>query len=235
MENYQEPQQPQSQSLSIPIAIILAGALVAGGIYLSGRNNAPTQVATNPTTAAVPIESLRATDHVLGDRKAPITVIEYSDFECPYCKQFHATIHQLMNEYGVKGQISWVFRHYPVHTNSIKEGQAAECAAEVGGNEAFWKYADKLFATTQSNNGLDLAQLPVIAEQLGLDVVKFQKCLDSGKYEEKINKDLNEVTAAGAQGTPYTVIFKDKNSLPITRGAIPYSEMKQIIEAVLNQ
>jgi protein-disulfide isomerase len=232
-EYNQTPAQSQS-SLSIPVAIIIAGALVAGGIYFSGRNSAPSQAANNnnaPKTAS--IEGLRPSDHVLGDPKAPIVIIEYSDIECPFCKQFHTTLHQLMSEYGTKGQLSWAFRHFPVHSNSVKEGEAIECAAEVGGNDGFWKYTDAIFSKTTSNNGIELSQLPVIAGQVGLNVSKFTACLDSGKYAARIEKDRQDVIAAGAGGTPYSVIFANGTQIPLTQGALPYADMKSIIEAVL--
>jgi protein-disulfide isomerase len=227
-----ENNQRTGQSLSIPIAIIVAGALIAGGIYFSGKKG--TQTNNIPAApVAVAIKGIQSTDHVLGDPKATIAIVEYSDLECPFCKQFHNTLHQLMNEYGAKGQLSWAFRHFPVHTNSVKEGEAAECAAELGGNDAFWKYADRVFSQTQSNNGLDLAQLPVIAGQIGLDVTKFTQCLDSDKYAAKIEQQRQDVIAAGAQGTPYSVIFAGGQTIPITQGALPYADMKTIIDAVL--
>lgn len=224
----------QKQTLSIPVAIIIAGALIAGGIYWTGRGKtAPAPVTRQPQEQASVIKPISATDHVLGDPKAKIVIVEYSDIECPFCKQFHNTLHQLMNEYGTKGQLTWVFRHFPVHQNSIKEGVAIECAAEVGGNEGFWKYADAIFAKTTSNNGLDLAQLPVLASQVGLNVDKFNACLTSGKYEKKIDQDRSDVIAAGAEGTPYSVIFANGERIPLTQGALPYNDMKTIIETIL--
>lgn len=225
----------QKQSISVPIAIIIAGALIAGGIYWSGRNNQPA-VAVKDTTPKVNTDSIKPigpTDHVLGDPKAGIVIVEYSDIECPFCKQFHNTLHQLMNDYGSGGKMALVFRHFPVHTNSIKEAEATECAAEIGGNDTFWKYLDKIFETTTSNNGLDLAKLPVIADEVGLDVTEFNTCLSSGKYKTKIEKDRADVVAAGAQGTPYSVIFTKGDRIPITQGALPYSDMKTIIDTII--
>jgi protein-disulfide isomerase len=226
----------QKQTLSIPVAIIIAGALIAFGIYWSGRGDAPTepvQAVNTSTAGAVNIEPIGADDHVLGDRKAPIVIVEYSDLECPFCKQYHATLNQLMDTYGVQGKLAWAFRHFPVHTNSVKEGEAVECAAEIGGNEAFWKYTDKVFELTKSNNGLDLNLLPQIAAQLGLDEAKFKTCLDSGKYTAKIEKDRQDVLDAGAQGTPYSVIFAKGEKIPLTQGALPYADMKTILDEIL--
>jgi protein-disulfide isomerase len=221
----------QKQSLSIPVAIIIAGALIAGGIYMSGeKGSAP--VANVPAQPSLDsIAPISANDHVLGNPKAPIVIVEYSDIECPFCKQFHDTLHKIVTDYGT--QVAWVFRHFPVHKNSIKEGEAAECAAEIGGNDAFWKYTDRIFAKTPSNDGLDLGQLPIIAAEVGLDVVKFNACLSSGKYADKITQDRTDVINAGAQGTPYSVIFAGSERIPLTAGALPYNEMKSIIDAII--
>lgn len=221
------------QSLSIPVAIIIAGALIASGIYMSGKSNTPSNSAKNaaPTKQNVSIEAVGPSDHVLGDRKAPIMLVVYSDIECPFCKRFHETLKTLVKNYS--GKLSVAFRHFPVHQNSIKEGEAVECAAEVGGNDAFWKYLDTIFAETKSNNGIDLARLPGIASEIGLDVAKFNTCLSSGKFAKKIEQDRDIVTKAGAQGTPYSVIFANKETIPLTQGALPFADMKVIIDTII--
>lgn len=224
----------QKQSLSIPVAIIIAGALIAFGIYWSGRGNQPIQPATNTQQPQLgQIRPVSSEDHILGDPKAKIVLVEYSDTECPYCKTYHSTLHQLMKTYGTQGELAWVFRYFPVHEKSIKEAEAAECAAELGGNGAYWKYIDRIFALTDSNDSLDLAVLPEIAKELGLDVTTFNTCLSSGKYESKIIADLNEVTAIGAGGTPYSVLITNNQQIPLNQGALPYNDMKNIIDTIL--
>ena len=226
--------QNNNQSLSIPVAIIIAGALIAGGIYMTGRTAKPSEIGGNvPAAATTEIKPVTAADHILGDPKAPIVMVVYSDIECPYCKQYHNTLTALMNEYGAKGKLAVAFRHFPVHTNSVKEGEALECAAELGGNDAFWKYTNKIFAETNSNNGIDLARLPGIATEIGIDVTKFSACLNSDKYKAKVEQDRADVAAAGAQGTPYSVIFAKGETIPLTQGALPYADMKTIIDTIL--
>jgi protein-disulfide isomerase len=222
----------QKQNLAIPVAIIIAGALIAGGLYMSGRSSAqaPTAVKTQAASLAS-IKPIQPTDHVFGDPKAKVVIVEYSDTECPYCKNFHSTIHQLVSSYN--GKVAWVFRHFPVHSKSVNEGSAAECAAELGGNDTFWKYIDAVFTQTNSNDSLDPAVLPKIAADVGLNVTAFNTCLKSGKYEAKITQDRQDVIDAGAQGTPYSVIFANGQKIPITQGAIPFAGMKSIIDTVL--
>ncbi|HEU5114344.1 MAG TPA: thioredoxin domain-containing protein [Candidatus Paceibacterota bacterium] len=221
-----------NQSLAIPLAIIFAGALVGFGIYWSGRPTPGAPVQTAVTAPSLDsIKPIQPTDHVLGNPNAKVVIIEYSDTECPYCKIFHSTLHQIVNDYN--GQVAWVFRHFPVHQRSVKEGQALECAAELGGNNAFWQYVDKVFSTTNSNDSLDPALLPQFATAIGLDSAKFNDCLASDKYVSKINADRDAVVAAGAEGTPYSIVFAGSQKAPITQGALPYDAMKNIIDAAL--
>ena len=163
---------------------------------------------------------LLATTIFLGNPKAPIMIVEFSDTECPYCKTFHATMHQVIDTYGKTGKVAWVYRHFPIdniHSKARKEAEATECAAELGGNDGFWKYLDNLYKITPSNNELDLSLLPKIAEDSGLDKEKFVTCLDSGKYADKVEKDYQDAVAAGGQGTPYPVIITKREKYLLTK------------------
>lgn len=102
------------------------------------------------------VRSVGDSDHLRGDPKATVKVVEFSDLECPFCKNFHRTMQQVMEEYSDK--VAWVYRHFPLdslHPKARKEAEATECAAELQGNDGFWAYVDKLFEITPSNNGLD--------------------------------------------------------------------------------
>ncbi len=104
----------------------------------------------------VKIRPVSESDHILGNIDAKIIIVEYSDLECPFCKVFHSTMHQVVKEYS--GEVAWVYRHFPIvglHPKAFREAEATECAWEQGGNEVFWKYTDKLFEVTPSNNGLE--------------------------------------------------------------------------------
>ena len=158
-------------------ALIIAVAVIYGGdIKERLQSGAPTiQERTQDTNTApivdVPVSS---SDHIRGNVNAQITIVEYSDLECPFCKVFHGTMKQAMAAYGDK--VRWVYKHFPLdqlHPKADKEAEAAECAGELGGNDAFWAYIDKVFEATPSNNGLDLALLPAIAQDLGFDITKF--------------------------------------------------------------
>ena len=235
-------------NLSIPLAIVFSGILVAGAIFLSEKQApkpvvqgaqvpAREQVGADSENAPVDLLTLKNDDHVLGNPNADVLIIEYSDTECPYCKRFHTTMLEVMDQYGKSGQVAWVYRHFPLdqlHPKARKEGEALECANELGGNEAFWKYTDRLYEITPSNNGLDLAELPKIATTVGLDAAKFNACLDSGKYATRIQRDFESGANLGVRGTPYSVVWNRKTGkqMPMN-GAYPFENIKTILGLVI--
>ena len=222
----------------LPITIVIAGALIAGGVFLAGKAGPGGQNTDGDPTEARPYTAGK--DHILGNPNAPVKIVEYLDLECQHCKLFHSTMHRVMDYYGASGQVAWVVRHFPlaqIHSKAPQEAQAAECAGKLGGDTAFFAFVDKVFEVTPSNNGLDLAQLPVIAGQVGLNVEQFNSCLSSGEFAEAVQASFNEAVAAGAQGTPYTLIFVNDELVPGGNlgGAQPYDSMRAIIDAVLQQ
>ncbi len=181
-------------------------------------------------------------DHIIGNPDAPVKLIEFSDFECPFCKRFHVTMKRLMDEYGKDGKVAWVYRHFPIdslHPKARKEAQAAECANELGGNDAFWAYSDKLYDITPSNNRLELSRLPQIAEEIGLNRSAFEECLAGdargGKYADHIEADNQDAIASGGTGTPYIVVIAPNGKTFPISGAQPYGAIKSIIELALNE
>ncbi|RMD51240.1 DsbA family protein [Candidatus Parcubacteria bacterium] len=163
-------------------------------------------------------------DHVRGNLdKAEVVIVEYSDFECPYCGRHHPTMKKIMEEYGDK--VAWVYRHFPltnIHKNAQSAALASECAAEQG---KFWEYADSLF-DNQKSLGDDL--YTQIAQDLNLDLDQFNDCYDNQKYLDKIKNDYSSGVAAGVTGTPANFINGQKVS-----GAVPYENMAQIIDSYL--
>lgn len=171
-------------------------------------------------------------DHVYGDPAAPVTLIEYSDFECPYCKRFHASVKQVIDE--SKGQVKWVFRHLPIdqlHSKARGEAVAAECAGALGGNGAFWKFADRFFELTPSNNRTDVdTVLSQIVREIGLDEKQFAACLTSGRHDQSIDKDIRDANTSGANGTPWSVIVSKAGKTYVLSGAQPPGAIKQLID-----
>ncbi|MBP6926542.1 MAG: thioredoxin domain-containing protein [Candidatus Pacebacteria bacterium] len=168
-------------------------------------------------------------EHLCGNPNAKIIIVEYTDFECPYCKQFHPTLQKLV--YESNGQIAWVLRHYPIdelHSRARNESAASECAFEQQGEIGFWKYADKIFEVTSSNDSLSPSLLPLIAKDLGLDKAAFETCLASEKYLPKIAAQaaLAEANGHGPIGTPNSRIIMNGKEVEEVAGAVDYNTLK---------
>lgn len=226
-------------SLGVPVAIVIAGALIAAAIYFGNiRPGTPPLTAAAspapgpPITTIGDIRPVTADDHIRGASSPRVTVIEYSDLECPFCKQFHATLRQLLTDYP--NQVRWVYRHFPLeklHSQAPQEAVAAECAAEQG---KFWEFIDLVFQVTPSNNGLDLKTIPQLAEQAGVaNAAQFSSCLTSQKYAQKVAADVADARTAGGEGTPHTVIIGPRGQKVPFIGAQPYSELKKVVDGLL--
>src|SRR3989338_6614339 len=125
-----------SSSLKIPLAIILGGIIIAVAVYVSMPKDSAKNVGNPLLVRPVGIQ-----DHILGNPAAPVQIIEYSDFDCEFCKGFHETLHQIIVDKGVEGQVAWIFRQFPlseIHPNALAHARATECAASVAGNDGFW-------------------------------------------------------------------------------------------------
>ncbi|MDP2593622.1 MAG: DsbA family protein [bacterium] len=219
-------------NLTVPMAIIAAGALVAGAIFITqsstsvDKNVAKVPAEENSSITVRPVDD---TDHIRGNPNAEIVIIEYSDTECPWCREFHKSMKELMETDGKSGRIAWVYRHFPVHQQSAREIEALECATELGGNEGFWNYLDRLFEITPANDQFDLAKLPEIADYAGLDTAAFDACLQSGRYAGVPAADKKEAIEAGAEGTPYNIVISSSGR-HIIPGYLPYNNLKAQLE-----
>lgn len=191
---------------------------------------APQQAPPEPKRDLNAIPPVSDKDHVLGNKNADIVLVEYSDFECPYCKRFDESMQQVVKDYGNK--VAWVYRHYPLgfHAKAQKSAEASECANELGGNDKFWKMSSLIF---EKMPALELTQLPDLAAQLGMNKQKFQQCLDSGKYAQHIKEDMDGGSKAGITGTPGTVIIAKNGKRDFIGGALPAESVKQQIDALL--
>lgn len=225
----------QNSQQQIASAIIIAGLIIAGAVLI--KDNTKTAVKTTPNNIAgqnIQVREVSKNEHILGNPNAKVMIIEYSDTECPYCKIFHATMHQVIKEKGDK--VAWVYRHFPIpqlHKKAFHEAEAIECAWDQGGNEAFWKYTDEVYARTLSNDKLDVSELPKIAQSIGLNLNTFNSCLESGKFAEKVQADMDDGSGAGARGTPTSFILKDGKVVDSVVGAQPIEGLLQQIDAAL--
>ncbi len=209
--------------------------MVVTGSTDSAIAKAPSRVAAAPSLAPSPLPVLppepsepvevkiTKDDHIRGNSKAPVTLVEFSDLQCPFCGRFHPTLQQAMKEYGDK--VRWVYKHFPldsIHPYARPLAEASECAAEQG---KFWEFVDADFEK-QGEIGADFAEK--IASDLKLNMDKFKSCVSSRKYKDRVSADYSAGLAAGVQGTPHTLI----NGIALS-GAVPYEQVKALIDQAL--
>ncbi|MGD8744279.1 MAG: DsbA family protein [Candidatus Woesebacteria bacterium] len=169
-------------------------------------------------------------DHIRGSADAQVYLIEYSDFECPFCSRFHPTMQQVMDEYS--GQVAWVYRHFPldqIHPDARPAAEASECVAELGGEEAFWAFADALFADQTRLN--DLAS---VAGEVGVDTSSFQSCVDEGRYADFVENQYQGGVQAGITGTPGNIVVNQNGDAWLIPGALPFEQVKITLDEALS-
>ncbi|MFA7193335.1 MAG: thioredoxin domain-containing protein [Candidatus Paceibacterota bacterium] len=225
--------------LFVPISILVAGLIIAGAVFFTQDSRAPGAPTDEETPVQVEVKPVTSDDHIIGDMNAEIVIVEYSDFECPFCANFHKTMDQIMTEYGPTGKVAWVYRHFPldqIHKEARPAAEASECVANLGGNDAFWNYSKLLFANAPTSLSTD--NLKSNAVSLGIDEAAFTSCVDEGKFRDRVEDNYQSGMELAKNdrnfGTPYSVVITKKDGAQITiPGAQSYSVLKQLIDAVL--
>lgn len=181
----------------------------------------------SPSAATVPpIDSQK--DRILGNPKAEVAIVQYSDYECPFSKRVQATYEQIIGTYGDKVMV--VFRHFPLgfHPNAEPAAIAAECAGELGGNDAFWKMTKAIF-DAQGEWAYEK-----YAGDIGLNVEKFKACVTSDKFKQYVQDNLTGGSSAGVNGTPANFVVNLKTQKQqLISGAQPFENFKTVIDAML--
>ncbi|MFH2118536.1 MAG: thioredoxin domain-containing protein [Candidatus Paceibacterota bacterium] len=240
-------------SLIVTVIIFVVG-FVLGSLWAENkflRNNQATPTGGTPT-AAVPSEpvadlskipELTEDDHVFGNPDAEIILVEYSDFECPWCSRFHPTIQRIAEEYG--DQVAWVYRHYPAptlgHLQAQISAEASECVAKIAGNDAFWSFSDTMFknasllveAQKSAGPALTEDKLLKYAADLGVNTTALKSCLDSNETADLVAEDLAGARAGGINGTPGTILITKEGEREAIKGAVQYEQLQSIIEKYL--
>lgn len=245
--------------LTTPMSILLSSFVIGvailmhGGVIKLGNTNiqpapaqpaqpqasaAPNAPAPNPTSGKV-----STTDSpVLGDKNAKLTLVEFSDYECPFCKRHYDQVYsQIKKDYIDTGKVKLVYRNFPLSFHdpmATYEAKAALCARDQGGDSAYFKIHDEMFKQTTSNGtGLSKDKVKQIATDLGLNGDNLSSCADSDKFKEKVAKDIADGTAGGVSGTPSFFVGKSDPSGTINGqlivGAQPYSAFQSAIDPLL--
>lgn len=225
--------------LLLIIASFLIGVLVTKVSYLEkgvtntaslGANAGTGQTGAAPSQAPVgPVDVSVGNLQVLGDKNAKVTIVEFADFQCPFCEKFYTEAEKnIIKDYVDTGKAKFAFRHYAfLGQESTDSANGAECANEQG---KFWEYHNYLYEHQgQENSGVfSKDNLKGFAAILGLDTAKFNNCLDTNKYQKNVDKDIADAGKAGVDGTPATFV----NGVRLS-GALPYSDFKKEIENAL--
>ncbi|MDQ3008418.1 MAG: DsbA family protein [bacterium] len=209
----------------------VAQAPVAAGAGVGADAGAP----AGPTAEQLKqMPAVTGDDYFRGGENAKITLVEYSDYECPFCARFHPTMNQIMAEYG--DQVKWVYRHYPLsfHPNAQKAAEAAECVGKLGGNDAFWVYGDTIFEeNTKAGGQISPTVIESSVQAAGVNMQQFKTCLDSGEMAQKVTDAMAGGSAAGVTGTPGTVLVTEGGDYELINGALPYESVKATIDSYL--
>lgn len=233
------------QKYGTPISVLIGALVIAGSIYVSNggtiagfAKKSGSATGANPGSAPLVAGSVVQVssddDPFLGQTNAPVTIIEFSDFQCPYCRAlWRDALPQIKSKYIDTGKVKFVYRDFPldIHPMAQATAEAGACANEQG---KFWQFHDKVFEEQDKQGQGTIrygeADLKTWAKEVGLNAVKFNGCLDSGKYKQEVEKDLQDGIAAGVTGTPGSFI----NGRQL-KGALPFKSFEQIIEEALKQ
>ncbi len=222
----------------------LDAAIDAGiGRYIERQRRARSQAEAREqqdlAALAKNVREVNATrDHIYGNPDAVVSLIEYSDFECPFCKRFHVTAKELVDAYD--GKVNWVYRHFPLafhNPGAQMQAEASECAAALGGNDSFWKYTDTIYERTTSNGqGFPINGLVPLAREIGLDGDAFDDCLKERRYTKRVQEDYEEGVRIGIRGTPGNILLNNDSGSAVPRpGAVPFGTLKQLIDQLLEE
>lgn len=243
--------------LIITIIIAIGIASFFGGTYISNLDSnqisqeeldnaiakLELKILQNKLPPNQPITELKISadnDPIIGNSNAPITIIEFSDFQCPFCAKFHIqTLPKIMDEYIKEGKVKLVFRDFPIqsiHSNALLASVAAECANEQG---KFKEMHDKLFENQNEWSSKDTDNLIILFNQysleMGIEKEKFDSCLKNGKYIKEIQKDLDDGRTYGVSGTPGFFIGNDEIGFIELKGAHPFENFKNVIDTQLKK
>ena len=212
----------------------MVGLMIAGAVFFSSNAPANTNQEAADASIALPVTE---DDHIQGSPDAKIVIIEYSDIDCPFCKEYHKTMKQIIAEYGPSGDVAWVYRHFPltsIHPNAAKHAVAAECVAEIGGNDSFWSFLDILFENAPGNQQTDPSRYAEFAGTLGVSAEDLNACIEKGDALKHVEGEFNTAIAAGGTGTPFNIVIVEGQEPVGFSRALPYDQMKGIIDQILS-
>jgi protein-disulfide isomerase len=228
-------------SIALPIglaAVLISGSMIYLGMQIGDSSQGGTviaDIAKEEGPSQITMEEVADDDAFLGDKDAPVTIVEFSDYQCPYCRRHATETFDLIKEaYIDTGKVKYVFRDYPLdfHKDSFGASLAAECTRDQKGDEAYFAMHDKIFGG-QVSLGTGTVEIPeeslfAYAKELSLDMNEFTECYEDEKFKDEIMADLSDGKAYGVTGTPGFII----NGVLVS-GAQPFSTFESIINEQL--
>jgi protein-disulfide isomerase len=171
-----------------------------------------------------------ADDHIRGDADAPVMIVEYSDFECPFCGRLHPTLARITEE---NDDVAWTYRHFPLssHSNAFSAAVASECIANLGSNDSFWSFTDASFA---NQRGIGESFFASQAREAGINADAFASCLNDKQVAQAVQNDLDEVSSLGGRGTPFVVVLTPEGNILPFSGALPYEQVLSVVDHARN-
>lgn len=211
--------------------LLRTGGLAAAGAAVPAAG----QPAAAGEPVAPPIENMpeiTSADHVFGTAKAKVTIVEYSDMNCPFCRKFHPTMKQLIADYG--DDVAWVYRHFPFQgQNSTDAAVVSECIADSKGNDAFWKFIDSVTKKSDLDGGLSPAIIVSAAGEAGLSEAQVTACKADTKFQQIVTAQRDGGAAAGVTGTPASIIVTADGPQEFISGALPIEQLKTSVDKYL--
>lgn len=227
---------PYLEKYAIPVSIVLAGLLIGSGIVLSGGISVDTSATINKSdtkkddSQPVSFAPVDNSDHIRGNTQARVTLLEYSDLECPFCQSVHPTLEQLVADY--QGEVRWVYRHFPlesIHAQARPAAIASECVAQIGGAGAFWDFIDAIFEDQKTQ----LPKIRSIALATGVGGAQYDSCVAQEDIAADVDADIADGIAAGVTGTPHTLVIGPNGEVVPMVGAQPMGAFKTVIDEML--
>ena len=227
-QGYREPQ--KANLYVMPFSIVLAGVIVASAIMFTNSNSAVAPVkevaqAGNSVPTAADFKALAADTRVLGDSNAPVTIIEFADFQCPFCGRFFSTTaKEIIEKYVKTGKAKFVYHDFAfLGEESSWAAQAAHCAGDQG---KYWPYHDYLYTHQkgENNGSFNKDNLKGFALAIGLNSRDFNTCLDSGKHVQEVANDTEAGRKLGVTGTPTSFV-----NGKLVQGAVSFSQFEPVI------
>jgi len=216
--------------LVVPVIVFLALALIVVSAILLRNSRNRGEGAYQRAELKV---LLRGNEHLLGVATAPVKIVEYAEAECIYCKRLHPVLLRVVDEN--EGNVALVYRHFPlsIHPKSFNEAIALECAAEAGGNSFFWSYLETLYEATPSNNKIDLAILPELAQTVGIPKEVFNECLTSDRHEARVRDDIESGFVLDVDSVPQLFVTAPNGKVFVFRKSPSYAVLNATVLAAL--